>query len=131
LNLDSNKKKKRILIVDDDPDICVTLREILMDNGFAADSFTDPCLALNHFEAGLYDLLLLDVKMSEMNGFQLYHEMKKVDDRAKACFLTAADVRYGMLSEEKVLFALDKELFLQKPIETTKLILEISKLLCF
>jgi DNA-binding response OmpR family regulator len=109
----------------------VTLREILKDNGFAADSFTDPCLALNHFEAGLYDLLLLDVKMSEMNGFQLYHKMKKVDYRAKACFLTAADVRYGKLSEEKVLFALDKELFLQKPIETTKLILEISKLLCF
>jgi FixJ family two-component response regulator len=67
--------------------------------------------------------------MSEMDGFELYHKMKKVDDRAKACFLTAADVRYGMLGEEKVLFALDKELFLQKPIESAKLISEIRKLL--
>jgi DNA-binding response OmpR family regulator len=118
-------KKKKILI-DDDPDICVhTLREILMDNGFAADSFTEPCSALNRFEVGLYDLLLLDVKMSEMNGFQLYHEMKKIDEKAKACFLTAADVRYGAFSEEKVFFALDRELFLQKPIESTKLILEV------
>jgi DNA-binding response OmpR family regulator len=41
------------LIVDDDPDICVMLREILMDNGLAVDSFTDPYLALNHFEDGL------------------------------------------------------------------------------
>ena len=89
------------MIVDDDPDICVTLSEVFKNNGFAADLFTDPNLALNSFEAGLYDLLLLDVRMSEMNGFQLYHKMKKVDDRAKACFLTAADVRYGMLSEEK------------------------------
>ncbi len=55
--------------------------------------------------------------MSDMDGFELYHKMKKVDDRAKACFLTAADVRYGMYSEEKVLFALDKELFLQKPLK--------------
>jgi DNA-binding response OmpR family regulator len=122
-----NEKKKKILIVDDDPDICVTLREILMDNGFAVDSFTDPHLALNSFEAGLYDLLLLDVKMPEMDGFQLYQEVKRIDDRIKACFLTAADVRYGMLSKEKVFFALDKELFLQKPIESAKLISEIRK----
>ena len=124
-----DKKKNRIMIVDDDPDICMTLSEVFKDNGFAADSFTDPHLALNSFVAGLYDLLLLDIKMSEMDGFELYHKMKKVDDRAKACFLTAADVRYGMLGEEKVLFALDKELFLQKPIESAKLISEIRKLL--
>jgi DNA-binding response OmpR family regulator len=126
---EDNKKKNRIMIVDDDPDICMTLSEVFKDNGFAADSFTDPHLALNSFEAGLYDLLLLDIKMSEMDGFELYQKMKKVDDRAKACFLTAADVRYGMLSEEKVFSALDKELFLQKPIESAKLISEIRKLL--
>ena len=127
--VNEDKKKNRIMIVDDDPDICVTLSEVFKDNGFSADSFTDPHLALNSFVAGLYDLLLLDIKMSEMDGFELYHKMKKVDDRAKACFLTAADVRYGMLSEEKVFFALDKELFLQKPIESAKLISEIRKLL--
>ena len=102
---EDKKKKNRIMIVDDDPDICMTLSEVFKDNGFAADSFTDPHLALNSFVAGLYDLLLLDIKMSEMDGFELYQKMKKVDYRAKACFLTAADVRYGMLSEEKVFFA--------------------------
>jgi DNA-binding response OmpR family regulator len=124
-----DKKKNRIMIVDDDPDICVTLSEVFKDNGFAADSFTDPHLALNSFVAGLYDLLLLDIKMSKMDGFELYQKIKKVDGKSKACFLTAADVRYGMLSEEKGFFALDKELFLQKPIESAKLISEIRKLL--
>jgi DNA-binding response OmpR family regulator len=46
-----DKKKNRIMIVDDDPDICMTLSEVFKDNGFAADSFTDPHLALNSFVA--------------------------------------------------------------------------------
>ena len=78
-------------MVDDDPDICLTLMEIFKQNGFIADSFTDPLLALDNFKAGLYDLLLLDIKMPEMNGFQLHQEMKKIDNTVKFCFLTAGE----------------------------------------
>ena len=73
----NNENKKKILIVDDDPDICVTLRKIFEQNGFISDSFIEPILALENFKAGLYDLLLLDIKMSQMGGFQLHKEMKK------------------------------------------------------
>ena len=125
----NNENKKKILIVDDDPDICVTLREIFKQNGFIADSFTEPLLALNSFKAGLYDLLLLDIKMPEMNGFQLHQEMKKIDNTVKICFLTAGEVYYERFRKEKDFCTLDKELFLRKPIENAKLVLELNKLL--
>jgi DNA-binding response OmpR family regulator len=122
----NNENKKKILIIDDDPDICVTLKEIFKQNGFGADSFTDPLLALHKFKAGLYNLLLLDIKMPEMNGFQLCQEMKRIDNTVKICFLTAGEERSR---EEKEIYALDKELFLQKPIENAELILKLRKLL--
>ncbi len=108
------ENKKRILIVGDDPDICMTIREVLRDHGFAADSFTDLHLALNSFEAGSYDLLLLDIKMPEIGGFQWYQEIKRIDDRVKACFLTAVDVSYGTLSKENGFCEFDKETFSSK-----------------
>jgi DNA-binding response OmpR family regulator len=117
------------LIVDDDPDICVTLREIFKQNGFIADSFTGPHLALSSFKAGLYDLLLLEIKMPEMSGFRLHQEMKKIDNTVKICLPTAGEVCYERFRKEKEFCTLDKELFLQKPTENAELILEPSKLL--
>jgi PleD family two-component response regulator len=57
MKIKNNENKRKILIVDDDPDSCVTLREIFKQNGFIADSFTDPLLALDNFKADLYVLL--------------------------------------------------------------------------
>jgi two-component system response regulator ChvI len=129
MKIKNNENNKKILIVDDDPDICVTLTEIFKQHGFIANSFTDPHLALDNFKAGLYDLLLLDIKMPEMNGFQLHEEIKKMDNTVKICFLTAGEVWYERFRKEKGLCALDKELILRKPIENAELILELSKLL--
>jgi PleD family two-component response regulator len=50
MKIKNNENKKKILIVDDDPDICVTLREIFKQNGFIADSFTDPLFALDNLK---------------------------------------------------------------------------------
>jgi len=55
--------KARILVVDDDPDITLTFRIGLEKNGFVVTVFNDPLKALSTFRAGLYDLLLLDVRM--------------------------------------------------------------------
>jgi DNA-binding response OmpR family regulator len=70
-NLSSILKKKKILLVDDEPDITSSLKIGLEDNGFAVDTFNDSVLALSNFQADMYDLVLLDVKMPEMNGFEL------------------------------------------------------------
>ena len=89
------KKKgiKRILLVDDEHDVNLTIRLILEDNGFKVDSFTDASQALENFTAGLYDLVILDVILPT-NGFSLYERIKKLDDKVIICFLTAADKAY-------------------------------------
>ena len=60
---------KRILVVDDEPDVIFTLKIVLEENEFKVDSFTDPLLALQNFKEqdGMYDMIILDIKMSEMN----------------------------------------------------------------
>ena len=70
--------KKSILLVDDEADVIEILKVGLEDNGFKVDAFTDPELALSSFKAGTYDLLLLDVRMPKMNGFELYEQIKKL-----------------------------------------------------
>jgi DNA-binding response OmpR family regulator len=87
-----NKKKKRILIVDDEPDVDTVLKEVFKQNGFNANTYDDPILALENFKAGSYDLVLLDIKMPVMNGFHLYQEMKKIDNKIKIRFLTASEL---------------------------------------
>jgi DNA-binding response OmpR family regulator len=67
--------KQRILIVDDEPDITTALKMYLEIQGFQVDAFTDPVNALVQFKAGVYQLLILDIKMPEMNGFELYTEI--------------------------------------------------------
>jgi DNA-binding response OmpR family regulator len=64
----------RILLVDDEPDVIFTFKKGLESHGFVVDAFNDPVLALSNFKPGTYDLLLLDVKMPQMNGFELYEK---------------------------------------------------------
>jgi CheY-like chemotaxis protein len=92
--LNKQNKKKRILVVDDEPDNCSIFTITLEDNGFDIDSYTNTLLALSAFKPNSYDLLVLDIKMPKMNGYELYEKMKKIDDRAKVCFLTAFGEQY-------------------------------------
>ncbi|HZE78027.1 MAG TPA: response regulator [Nitrososphaeraceae archaeon] len=110
----------RILIVDDDHDIALAFGKGLENNGFKVNTFTDPTSALSEFRAGIYDLLLLDVKMPKMNGFELYGEMVKIDDKVKVCFITAYEVYYQALRE--VFPTLNIECFIRKPIEIAALV---------
>jgi two-component SAPR family response regulator len=87
-------------------------------------------LALENFrkEAGLYDMIILDIKMPDMNGFELYKQIKKLDDKVKVCFLTAGEMDYEQFGKE--LFpALDKNCYIQKPIETEMLIGRINRII--
>jgi len=124
-----NSKKKKVLIIDDEPDVSMVLKMILDQNGFNADSCDDPNLALENFKAGSYDLLLLDIKIPEMDGFRLYQEMKRTDSKVKVCFLTASEMYYERFREEKECCAIDKNLFVRKPIESEDLIKKINTII--
>ena len=125
----SEQEQKRILIIDDDLDITITLRISLEDNGFSADFYTDHVLAFENFRGGQYDLVLLDIKMPEVNGFHLYQKIRKIDSNVKVCFLTATEYFHEEIRKEYGLDELNKELFLRKPIATEDLVHEIRKLL--
>jgi DNA-binding response OmpR family regulator len=121
---------KRVLLVDDEPDLNLTLKMILEENGFKVDSFTDPLSALENFkeEAGTYKLLILDMKMPQMNGFELYRQIKKIDDKVKVCFLTAGEMDYEQFRKE-LIPALDNNCYIQKPIENEMLIRILNRIM--
>jgi DNA-binding response OmpR family regulator len=108
---------KRVLIVDDEPDITSSLKIGLEYNEdeFKVDTFNDSMEALSNYKTGHYDLLILDIKMPKMDGFALYHEIKKIDDNVKIFFLTASEMYYEEF-RIKQYSELDKNIFLPKPI---------------
>jgi DNA-binding response OmpR family regulator len=118
----------KILIVDDEPDLTQVSTLTLEYHGFKVDSFNDPQEALSKYAPGLYDLVILDVKMPKMSGFELYHEIKKKDNNANVCFLTASELYYEEVRKRKYC-ALDKNLFIRKPIENEELVKEINKMI--
>ncbi len=123
--------KPRVLVVDDEPDINLTFKTGLEANGFIVDAFSDPILALSNFKPGVYDLLLLDVRMPQINGFELYEKFRKIDSNVKACFITAHDVYSQSLKE---IFPASKEMLLsgakgvlRKPISIDDLIETVER----
>jgi DNA-binding response OmpR family regulator len=120
---------KRVLFVDDEPDHSLTLKMILEENGFKVDSFTDPLLALQNFKEqdSMYDMIILDIKMPEMNGFELYRQIKKIDDKVKVCFLTASEMDYGVYTD--IVNSLDPEYFIRKPIDNEELVKRLNRIL--
>jgi DNA-binding NtrC family response regulator len=119
--------KGRIVVVDDEPDITLTLKAGLELVGlFTVDMFNDPESALKRFKPDFYALVLIDIMMPKMDGFQLYESLKKIDPDVKVCFLTASEMYYGEMRELDHC-ALNKDVFLQKPISTDDLIKEVNK----
>ena len=119
---------KTVLVVDDEPDLNLVIKMVLEGNGFRVDSFTDPLSALESFKANLYDLIILDIQMPGINGFELYRQIKKIDDKVKVCFLTASEMYYEEFRKE--LFpALDKNCYIQKPIQNETLIKRLNEIL--
>ena len=82
----------RLLLVDNEPDNTSVLSMGLEDEGFNVDAFTDPILALSNFKPNYYSLVILDINMPKMNGYDLYKEIRKLDNKVKICFLTASEL---------------------------------------
>ena len=120
----NNKIKKKILIIDDEYDLTITYKIGLEPAGFTVDTYNDPIEALSRFIPDYYDLLLIDIRMPEMNGLELYNEIKKKDKNAKVCFITAYDMNNSTLKQIDMLSSKEKEkkCIIKKPIEIDKLI---------
>jgi two-component system response regulator ChvI len=125
----SDSKSKRILLVDDEPDVTYAIKVALENNGFVVDSYNDPTLALSNFKPGLYDLLLLDIKMPEVNGFELCQKIKEIDSNVKTCFLTASELFYDEYRRLEAYPRVNKEHFIQKPVGNEELIRKLNGIL--
>jgi DNA-binding response OmpR family regulator len=115
-------------VVDDEYDITLAIKVVLEENGFKVDSFNDASEALENFSTGLYDLVILDVKMPGMSGFSLYSEITKLDGNVSISFLTAADnVYYETL--KKCHPNIDENCIIHKPVDNKSLLGQIRSIL--
>lgn len=115
---------KRIAIVDDEPDITNVLKKGLERYGFTVDTFNDPQAALASFQPMYYDLMIIDIRMPRINGFDLYRQLKKRDTGVKVCFLTAFQIYYEEF--RKMFPTIDVKAFITKPVGISNLVNQIN-----
>jgi DNA-binding response OmpR family regulator len=113
---------KRILVVDDNSDIAFTLRIGLEDSDptMQVHSFDNPVTALLEFKPDFYDLLLIDVNMPLMDGFQLTHKLLQKDVNVRVCFMTSGEINMDAAREVHPLKSIG--CFIKKPISTEQLV---------
>jgi DNA-binding response OmpR family regulator len=123
-------KKGRILVVDDEVDITLSIKTVLEGDEFQVDSFNDSVSAFNSFKAGFYDLLILDIKMPKMNGFQLYRQIRNIDNKVKVCFLTALSEMHDYEEfKREVSPKAGERYFIQKPVENQTLLKRLNEII--
>ena len=120
----SNNRVKKILLVDDEPDVLYTIKNILEDNGFQVDTFNDPIISLKSYTSNYYNLVILDIKMPKMDGFELYTKIREKDPKVKICFLTASEMYYEKFRKTRSEFGriIGEDCFIQKPIKNEDLV---------
>jgi DNA-binding response OmpR family regulator len=119
---------RKILIVDDEPDITSTFDMILEMNGFEVDTYNDPSLALSNFKPNSYGLALLDIRMPKMNGFELYKKIKEIDRNMEVCFITAFE-DYREEFKESFPELEEAKYFIRKPKAIEDLVAHVATIL--
>jgi DNA-binding response OmpR family regulator len=121
---------QKILVVDDEQDIVFTLKTILTEAGFTVDAFTNPSVAFEMFRPEKYELIILDIRMPGLNGFELYMKLLEQDNSIKVLFLTAVN-EFSMYAKFKnsVSPMSGKRYYLQKPVDLTKLLQRVGDML--
>ena len=114
----------RILIVDDEPDITSSLKLGLERRGFEVDAFNDPRKALAEFKPSGYDMVFLDIRMPQMNGFELYRQLRTKDKDVPIAFLTAFDVYQNEF--QKMFPDMKVDRLLRKPIGIGELVAYVN-----
>jgi DNA-binding response OmpR family regulator len=122
--------KRRLLLVDDEQDITSILCSVLQESGFEVVSFNDPLLALQHFRPRYYNLVILDIIMPDMNGFELYRQIRSKDKRVKVCFLTAVGELEEYEQYKKEAYPkMGERYFIAKPVSNDELIRRVNEIL--
>ena len=96
-----NSIRGNIMLVDDQPDMLFTYRSFLEGQGFKVQSFTDPTVALRQFakeESTKYDLVIMDIRMPQLNGLQLYQRLRAINSAVRILFVTALDAAEELIS---------------------------------
>ena len=122
-NIDASNK--RVLIVDDEADIARFFKLALERAGFIVNTFDDPVKSLSNYKTGAYDLLLLDIKMPQMSGFELYDKIKEIDDDVNVCFITAYEEYYDEF-KKRFPHSDKTDWFIRKPIGMEELISKVK-----
>ncbi len=117
----------RLLLVDNEPDNTSVLSMGLEDEGYIVDAFTDPILALSNFKPNYYSLVILDINMPKMNGYDLYKEIRKLDNKVKICFLTASELYNESLRSQTKEILDEVKRFISKPLTIEDLVIKVKK----
>jgi CheY-like chemotaxis protein len=117
--------RKKILIVDDERDITLMFRSGLERNGFDVEVINDPLEALSRFRPNNYDLLLVDVRMPGMSGFELWGKIREQDKKVKVCFISAFEIHQEEM--KKYLPEEDEKCIVKKPVSMKELIKIITE----
>jgi CheY-like chemotaxis protein len=112
---------KRLLIVDDDADLTTTFRAVIEDSNSYNDvnkrievfTFNDPVESLSEFKPNFYDLLLVDINMPHMDGFELCEKILAIDINVKVCFMSAVEINREALRE---IYPISLGSFIRKPV---------------
>jgi DNA-binding NtrC family response regulator len=124
INTTAIADNKRILIVDDEH-IAWSFKITLECAGFVVDTSNDPLKSLSAYKAGAYDLLLLDIRMQRMSGFELYDKIKEIDDNVNVCFITAFEEYYDEF-KKRFPYSEKPDWFIRKPIGMDDLIRSVK-----
>jgi CheY-like chemotaxis protein len=122
------RRKKRILLVDDEPDVCMVYQIVLEDAGYQCISYTDPIKALQEFRPKYYDLILLDIKMPILNGFELCKKIIELDRTVHIVFITASEEYYEKFRSQHFP-ELGKINYIQKPVSNDELVRIVNTIL--
>jgi DNA-binding response OmpR family regulator len=119
------QRHKRILVIDDDPDIVFTLRVGLeRDPTMQVFGFDNPVTALVEFKPNIYELLLIDINMPLLDGFQLAQNLVRRDLNVRICFMTSGEINMDAAREVHPLKSIG--CFIKKPITAEELIKRIK-----
>lgn len=119
---------KRILIVDASDDVnLIVLSE--SDRRLRVESFNDPIDALREFRPDFYHLVIIDILMPKMNGFELYNRLKKLDSNVKICFMTTGSEIFLREFAKEAFPEFDLNCVIRKPIANKDLLKRVQEVL--